>query len=710
MRRLLSLVAALSSIALPAAAADIGPWKPAGAIPGGELNSLVIDTAHPGVVFAGSNGGLIFRSTDGGVSWTPIQVGDGNESFRAIAVSPAGAGTLFAYSATESGIHGNGARVFRSTDDGLTWALTSGQPTASQTDYDLGNAALVDSTGQIVILSNNHFGIYRSTDGGATWTQSLDSARTWGLAEVPETPDTIWSTGESNGVPAVFKSTDFGATWSVQTPSALDPPGAYRGYGIAIQPQSDDIFVTWNGSDPSTGASIAGVVISRNGGATWKASDTGLQSDYYGGNPANSFAFDPASPSTIFLATNTDPGPGGAYVSNNSGKSWIPIGSRIPEARAFSIATFPAETGFAASTLGGQTDVESATPSGQAWRFSDKGYDNNVAFFIVDDGLTAAGYYGATQSGVYHSLNNGAAWNRLANAPGPGGKYVQSLVVDRLLDPPAVYAAGPTEIWRSTNAGMAWADITPTLATGEVITTLYISPVRADEIYGLSTLSLLYRSTDGGSTWTSSQIGNPGDYVNQVAVSRQHPGTLYAVLNSGLWVSHDDGATWALNAKQPAPFAFLSYVAEIEGTNPRILVSGDDKNYDGRTVRSTDGGATFPAVAALTGMPAGPYEIFPSPAKDFAIALGGFGDLQFSSNSGVTWMDKGTSLFDNLGDGGSVSMEDSIAFFSSDNGPLYSATYTALKASSNVAPSLSRFAPKHTLASATNVSQRKDAR
>jgi hypothetical protein len=709
MRALLSIVVlAIAGIALPAFA-DTGPWTQAGRIPGGAVDSLVVDTAHPGVVLAGADGGLIYRSTDSGASWSPIQVGDANEGFRAVAVSPAGAGTIVAYSQDNSGI-GNGARVFRSTDDGFTWALTTGQPTASL-DYNVGNAALVDATGQIVVVSNNRYGIFRSTDGGASWSQPIASARTWGLAEVPGAPNTLWTTGINANLPAVWKSVDFGANWTAQTPAALSPPGASRGYGIEVQPQSGDIFVSWNGSDPNTGTSIAGVVVSRDGGVTWKASNSGLQPDYYSGNPANSFAFDVANPSTVFLSTNTQPGPGGLYMSKNSGKTWIPIGDKVPEGRSFSVATFPTETGYAASLLAGEFDIEKANAAGQNWQFSDKGFNNNFASNIVDDGLQANGYYAASNSGVFHSEDNGGTWNRLAGMPGPAGNYLFDVAVDRLSNPVSLYAAQSSKLWHSVNVGKQWTDITPNLAAGDYIYTVYTSPVYAGEIFGLSSLAVFYRSTDSGTTWTSAPIGNAGDIVTQVAVSKQFPGVLYATVNSGFWVSRDDGMTWTLNAKQPASFTQLEYVAEVEGARPRLLVSGYGINDDSRVVKSADGGGSFSLVTALTGTPNTGYLVSVSPAKSFTMAINslGNGDIQFSANSGVTWLDEGTSLFDTLGYG-SLSAVDAGAFFSSSGGALYRASYTALKTPTTSSGSLTKvFAPDRGAASAESFHS-KDAR
>src|ERR1700688_1271480 len=105
---------------------NIAPWKDVSRLPGGNVRSVVFDPAHPGVAFAGSSSALLYRSKDGGASWKPISVGTIGEEFRAIAVSSANPGTVYAYS-TDNFFSGQGT-LYRSVDDGLTWRAMPHQP------------------------------------------------------------------------------------------------------------------------------------------------------------------------------------------------------------------------------------------------------------------------------------------------------------------------------------------------------------------------------------------------------------------------------------------------------------------------------------------------------------------------------------------------------------------------------------------------------
>jgi photosystem II stability/assembly factor-like uncharacterized protein len=125
----LALVTA--GIANDSFAASTAPWVELGRLTGGLVDSVVFDTAHPGVAFAGSDAGLIYRSTDGGASWKPISVGTVVEGFRAIAVSPANPGTVYAYSSDN--FFGGGGTLYRSVDDGLRWAPMAHQPSSAIT-------------------------------------------------------------------------------------------------------------------------------------------------------------------------------------------------------------------------------------------------------------------------------------------------------------------------------------------------------------------------------------------------------------------------------------------------------------------------------------------------------------------------------------------------------------------------------------------------
>ncbi|MGH9808971.1 MAG: WD40/YVTN/BNR-like repeat-containing protein, partial [Terriglobia bacterium] len=218
-------------------AADTAPWMPLGRLTGGAVRSIVFDTAHPGVAFAGSDAALIYRSKDGGASWRPVSVGTVVEGFRALAISPTKPGTVYAYSSDN--FQGGQGTLYRSVDHGLSWAPLRHQPSSAVTGSyyaGVGRGIAIDPTGTILVLTDAVSGVLRSSDGGETWTNPVSDAATYGLAVSPTQRGVLWVAGldYASGLPSIWKSADFGASWTVQTPAAFNPPGAGGARAYAI--------------------------------------------------------------------------------------------------------------------------------------------------------------------------------------------------------------------------------------------------------------------------------------------------------------------------------------------------------------------------------------------------------------------------------------------------------------------------------------------
>ena len=141
---------------------------------GGRVRSLVIDPTNTNVMFAGSVGGGIFKTTDGGASWAPVDDFMANLAVSTIVMQPGLPSTM--YAGTGEGFYNSdgirGAGVFKSTDGGTTWSQL---PSTANSSWFYVNKLAMSPDGQ-VILAATRTGLYRSTDGGASWTQALASA------------------------------------------------------------------------------------------------------------------------------------------------------------------------------------------------------------------------------------------------------------------------------------------------------------------------------------------------------------------------------------------------------------------------------------------------------------------------------------------------------------------------------------------------------
>jgi photosystem II stability/assembly factor-like uncharacterized protein len=159
----------------------------------------------------------------------------------------------------------------------------------------------------------------KSTDGGATWNLGLGTNGNPGyfsiyaLAIDPLTPTTLYfGTDEFSAGAGVFKSTDGGATW---TSSVLTGDSVVL--ALAIDPVTPTTLYA--------GTAGPGVFKSTDGGTTWAAVNAGLSADTFGYISIAALAIDPITPATLYAGTNGD-----VFKSTNSGASWNAFNTGLP--------------------------------------------------------------------------------------------------------------------------------------------------------------------------------------------------------------------------------------------------------------------------------------------------------------------------------------------------------------------------------------------
>lgn len=243
MRRatLIFSVLLLCLAAAPAEAADA--WTPIGP-DGGQVHSLEVDPQHPNVIYAATTGG-VFKSIDGGTSWVRASRGLKRGVFYDVAVAPSDSSVVYA-----AGYDG----VFVSHDSGASWRSVFGIFALS---------VEVDPRDPQRVWAGSA-GLYRSTDGGATWGGDDTDliARVSDIAVDPFQPDTVYavvSAMEDHGVDGVVKSLDRGVTWEALDLApivnddyeqiAADPttPGLLYTSFLKLWPSRDG--VTWRSTD-----------------------------------------------------------------------------------------------------------------------------------------------------------------------------------------------------------------------------------------------------------------------------------------------------------------------------------------------------------------------------------------------------------------------------------------------------------------------------
>ena len=275
-------------------------WRLIGPYRAGRVSTVAGVPGDPTMYYAGTPDGGVWKTTDGGVVWTPILDAVHVASIGAIAVAPSNHDVV--YVGTGHNLIGKG--VYRSSDAGATWAHAG----LDETKYI--TALLVDprdpnivlagvgsggNFGSMVYYNNNPSaarGVYRTTDGGRTWTQTLTDgpgASVIDLVSDPTDPDVVFVSfgGAGGGRAAIHRSADNGATWTRLGGEGLAAGVASANIAVARGTGSRRLYALAGGRG-------GGAYRSDDGGARWELSTTRLAS------ASGHLYVDPANPDVVY--------------------------------------------------------------------------------------------------------------------------------------------------------------------------------------------------------------------------------------------------------------------------------------------------------------------------------------------------------------------------------------------------------------------------
>jgi len=330
-------------------------WRDVGPMRGGRSYAVAGHADQPDTFYMGSVGGGVWKTENSGHTWTPISdEGIPIGSIGAIAVAPSNPNIVYVGTGEPDirSQHSYGNGVYKSTDAGKTWTHIGldatehiGRIVVDQTNP---NRVYVAALGH-VYNANPDRGVFRSTDGGATWKKVLFNQKMpndVGAIEMaidPRNPRVLyaslwatrrppWSVYAPTNLPGggLYKSTDGGDTWK-QLSSGLPTDDFVGKIGMAIAPSNPNRI--WAAVD-DTGSAVApsrqgggggggvpapgGIYLSDDAGATWKKvnSENRLwgRGWYFG-----EMAVDPTNPDRAYVMNTA------TFMTTDAGKSWVPV-------------------------------------------------------------------------------------------------------------------------------------------------------------------------------------------------------------------------------------------------------------------------------------------------------------------------------------------------------------------------------------------------
>lgn len=645
---------------LPECQLLIGPFGPV-VVPGcnwisigprninGRIRALAIHPTDGNTVYAGSGNGGVWVSRDAGQSWKPLMHDQRALEIGALAVNltnpanPAGDVTIYAGTGEPTllpggipGISGvpfyKGIGVLKSTDSGATWNPTGTLPSPGNDRF---YVMLIDPTSvtanpttTIVYAGGAPGGLYKSTNGGATWQLMLSGTIT-GLALDPTNSTIVYAAVSNQGIykydPATNMWNTFNAGFATPFPQliliAIGQSAPHTMYAKLDQTvyvyntatsnwqslgnHGGTTYGFWNnvlGVDPQNSNIIfaGGIAMERSsdGGATWQPAGA-LHSDQH------ALVFDSTNHLNVYVGD--DGGVyRGVYPTATSAGTWAKVSDGL------------------VLTQFNQVGMSSAGPDIVGGGCQDNGTNRTVGGLTWDPILGADGgdlvidpsnpyiLYAETEDGsISKSINGGASFTS-ASSGFSGGPWVTPIALDP--NSPAepnrvLFAGGNSQVYRTTNSAGSWTPSSPALSGP--VTAITLAPSSSAVVYAGTFAGSVWRSSDNGATmanWKNITVGTiagsatlPSRWLMHIAVDRTNPDIVYLAFNGFNSVtpttpghvfrgtSTDGWVTWQWqNISSNLPDIPVNAIA-VDLTSSTTLYIGTDIGV----FRTTDGGLSW---------------------------------------------------------------------------------------------------------------------
>jgi len=601
----------------------------------GRINCVAFHPTDANTFWVGSPSGGIWKTTDGGSSWTILNNNMPVLGVSGIAITSdyATSNTLYIATGDRDGgsmwsLSGGQAAdnisqgVFKSTDGGATWSATGLTSTESGTKtYRL----LIHPSDDLTLFASTSNGIYKTTDGGISWTKktsnswidmefkpgdptimyassygysstyinrSTDSGENWSfsivaasgrrgeLAVSENDPTVVYllAANSSGGVDDVYKSTNSGASFTALGASSKSMLGYYSdGSGTNSGQGTYDLCIAASPSDANT-VYIGGV-------NTWKSVDGGTNwviNNMWTSHSSYNFSSAPvahadkhtlAFQSSGVLFEGND---GGIYKTTNGGTNWTDLSNGLVISQLYRIGVSQTSS---TKVMTGLQDNGSKLFNSGTW--SDvKGGDGMECIIDFSD----ANYMYATYvNGQIDRSSNGTSFTIDISANIPGGQPTGAWVTPYIIDPnnsSALYA-GYDRVWKTTNRGNSWASASQVLSSSDKLRSLAIAPSNSLVLYAADRTHM-WKTTDGGSTdWTVITLPSTSTSVTYIAVHPTDPNTVWItyggfVDGQKVYESTDGGANWTSISAGLPNLPIMSIVHYKTITSKNILFVGTD--------------------------------------------------------------------------------------------------------------------------------------
>lgn len=595
---------------------NLGPFSSNAEAPGiGRITSVAFHPTNPGIIWAGTPGGGLWRTVNGGVVWTPLTDNMPNTlGISDVVVHPTSPNILYISTGDAVGglIAGPSTGVLRSTDGGETWNTTG-------LSFNLNNhirifRLIINPSNPDILLAATNNGIYRTTNGGTNWTL-VTGGFFYDLKFRPGNTNIVYACSQDR----IFRSVNGGASFA----QVQAIPNSIR-LAMAVTPANPDMVAVVsagnvNGFNGSNG--FNGVYTSSNSGQSYtlRSSAPNLMGWASDGSDSGGqgwydlcITISPTNANAVFV------GGVNLWRSLNGGTSWTLINKLHPSYPGQGVAVVHADKhylgwqnnntlfqgcdgGIHRSTDNGNTwtDLTNTMAIGQIYRIGVSQADNRVICGLQDNGTKLRGtnnqwtsplggdgmdcaihptnpsiMYGSFQEGdVQRSTDGGQQFTRIIFRQGEG-----AWVTPITLAPNGTLFVGYRDVWRTTNQGANWTNISLNLSPNNPLTSLAVAPTNINVIYAANDFTV-FRTTNGGSNWQTVFTRPTGTKITAIQISPNDANRVYITLGGyvagqKIYRSTNGGANWT-NISGVLPNLPANCIIERSGSNQTLFIGMD---------------------------------------------------------------------------------------------------------------------------------------
>lgn len=547
----------------------------------GRVNAICFHPSNSFVFWIGCPSGGLWKTTNGGSSWTPLTDGMPRIGVSGIAVNYNNTNVMYILTGDGDARDTYSVGVLKTTNGGETWYSTGLSWSATQ--FKRGYKLIMHPSNPNILMAATSDGVYRTTNGGSSWTLEV-AGWFFDIEFKPGNPSYVYACKASQ----FYRSTNTGDSWSEITSGV--PTGCTR-MALAVSPSNSSYVYILSGPATSTGY-FKGVYRSYNSGSSFdlKADEPNLLGYAENGQDnKHQTTYDLA-----LVCSRTDVGnliSGGinCWKSTNYGANWTiisdwngyggPIG--YTHADIHNLDINPLNNALYCCSDGG---LFRSTDFGENWTDLSDGLEITQWYRIAGTESNSSLLIGGTQDNGSNKWTGGSTIEHILGADG------MDCMIDHSNSNIMYYSSQDGALRKSTDGGSNYSNIWPSGASGDWITPYIMNPSTATTIYG--GWSDVYKSTNGGNSWTNVGVDGRG----AMAIGTNNTDRIYASYDNSIWMSNNGGSNWS-SISSGLPGWNITFIAVNPNWSLDVFVTLAGYNSGAKVYRSTDAGSTWTNIS-----------------------------------------------------------------------------------------------------------------